>query len=110
MPVISPFFRTAGEVSADDKAYLVQLVAARTWLSQPEATTRVDAVLAQVQVAKAKIQQAADAARKVSAIFALRGALLVIIGAFIASVAAALGGRQRLTACRWPVQATRLGF
>lgn len=85
----------AGQVSADDKSYLGQLVAARTGLSQPEATARVDAVLAQVQAAKVKAQQAADAARKVSATFALLAALSMIIGAFIASVAAALGGRQR---------------
>ncbi len=85
----------AGEVSADDKAYLGQLVAARTGLAQPEATARVDAVLAQVQAAKVKAQEAADAARKASATFALLGALSLIIGAFIASVAAALGGRQR---------------
>lgn len=85
----------AGEVSADDKAYLGKLVAARTGLAQPEATARVDAVLAQVQAAKVKAQEAADAARKASATFALLGALSLIIGAFIASVAAALGGRQR---------------
>lgn len=85
----------AGEVSADDKAYLGQLVAARTGLSQPEATARVDAVLTQVKAAKVKAQQAADAARKASATFALLGALSLIIGAFIASVAAAFGGRQR---------------
>jgi hypothetical protein len=85
----------AGEFSADDKAYLEQLVAARTGLSQQEATARVDAVLARVQAVKVKAQQAADAARKASATFALLGALSLIIGAFIASVAAALGGRQR---------------
>lgn len=85
----------ASEVSADDKAYLGQLVAARTGLPQPEATARVDAVLAQVQAAKVKARQAADEARKASATFALLGALSLIIGAFIASVAAALGGRQR---------------
>jgi hypothetical protein len=85
----------AGEVSADDKAYLGQLVAARTRLSQPEATARVDAVLAQVQAAKVKAQQAAEAARKASATFALVGALSMIIGAFVASVPAALGGKQR---------------
>jgi hypothetical protein len=85
----------AGEVSADDKAYLGQLVAARTRLSQAEATARVDAVLAQVQAAKVRAKQAADTARKASSTFALLGALSLIIGAFIASVAAALGGRQR---------------
>lgn len=85
----------AGEVSADDKTYLSQLVAARTGLSEADAKTRVDAVLAKAQDAKVKAQQAADTARKGSATFALLGALSLVIGAFIASAAAALGGRQR---------------
>ena len=85
----------AGEVSAADRTYLGQLVAARTGLSQPDATARVDAVLAQVNDAKIKAQQAADAARKAGATFALLGALSLVIGAFIAIVAAVLGGRQR---------------
>ncbi|QPC89401.1 hypothetical protein [Mesorhizobium sp. INR15] len=85
----------AGEVSADDKAYLSQLVAARTGLSEADAKTRVDALVAKAQDAKVKAQQAADTARKASATFALLGALSLVIGAFIASAAAALGGRQR---------------
>ncbi len=39
----------AGELSADDKTYLGQLVAARTGLSEADATARVDAVIAQVR-------------------------------------------------------------
>lgn len=85
----------AGEVSAEDKTYLGQLVAARTGLSQADATARVDTVLAQVDAAKVKAQEAADTARKAGATFALIGALSLIIGAFIASAAAVLGGRQR---------------
>lgn len=85
----------AGEMSTDDKAYLGQLVAARTGLSQADATARVDAVLAQVEQAKATAQEAADTARKAGATFALVGALSLLIVAFIASAAAALGGRQR---------------
>jgi hypothetical protein len=84
-----------GEMAADDKTYLGQLVAARTGLSPADATARVDQVLAQVQAAKVKAQQAADAARKAGAAFSLIGALSLVLGAFIASVAAALGGRQR---------------
>jgi len=84
-----------GEISADDKAYLSQLVAARTGLSEPDAKARVDALVAKVEDAKVKAKQAADTARKASATFALLGALSLIIGAFIASAAAALGGRQR---------------
>ena len=85
----------AGDVSAEDKAYLGQLVAARTGLSQADATARVDQVLAQVKATKVKAQEAADAARKAGATFALVGALSLIIGAFIAGAAAALGGTQR---------------
>ncbi|RWK34134.1 hypothetical protein [Mesorhizobium sp.] len=85
----------AGEVSADDKTYLSQLVAARTGLSEPDARARVDAVLARVEEAKVQAQQAADTARKAGATFALLGALSLVVGAFIASAAAALGGRQR---------------
>ncbi|MBZ9676533.1 hypothetical protein [Mesorhizobium sp. ES1-1] len=85
----------AGEISADDKTYLAQLVAARTGLSEADAKARVDAMVAKVEDAKVKAKQAADAARKASATFALLGALSLVIGAFIASAAAALGGRQR---------------
>ena len=85
----------AGEMSADDKTYLGQLVAARTGLSEADATARVDAVLAQIEAAKGKAQEAADTARQAGATFALLGALSMAIGAFIASAAAALGGGQR---------------
>jgi hypothetical protein len=86
---------TNGEVSGDDKTYLGQLVAARTGLSQADASARVDSVLAQLNAVKVKAQRAADAARKAGATFALLGALSLVIGAFIASVAAAVGGRHR---------------
>ncbi|PBC05215.1 hypothetical protein [Mesorhizobium sp. WSM3860] len=85
----------SGEVSADDKTYLAQLVAARTGLSEADAKARVDAVIAKVEDAKTKAKQAADTARKATASFALIGALALVIGAFIASAAAALGGKQR---------------
>ncbi|MEP6568034.1 MAG: hypothetical protein ABJB10_23090, partial [Mesorhizobium sp.] len=80
----------AGEISADDRTYLSQLVAARTGLSEADAKARVDALVAKVEDAKVKAKQAADTARKGSATFALLGALSLVIGAFIASAAAAL--------------------
>ncbi len=85
----------AGEVSAGDKAYLSQLVAARTGLSEADAAARVDEVLGRVEQAKATAREAADTARKAGATFAMLGALSLVIGAFIASAAAVLGGRQR---------------
>lgn len=85
----------AGEMSADDKTYLAQLVAARTGLSEADANARIDTLTAQVEDAKTKAQQAADTARKAGATFALIAALSLVIGAFISSAAAALGGKQR---------------
>ena len=66
----------AGEISADDKTYLSQLVAARTGLSEADAKARVDALVAKVEDTKVKAKQAADTARKGSATFALLGALV----------------------------------
>ena len=54
----------SGEVSAEDRSYLAQLVSARTGLSQADAEARVSAVLQRVDEAKAKAKQAADTARK----------------------------------------------
>lgn len=85
----------AGEVSADDKTYLSQLVAARTGLSEADAQARVDALLARIEAAKVQAQEAADTARKAGATFALVAALSLALGAFIASAAAMLGGKQR---------------
>lgn len=84
-----------GEVTADDSAYLTQLVASRTGLSEADAKARVDTMIAKVKDTKIKAKQAADTARKATATFALVGALSMVIGAFISSVAALLGGRQR---------------
>lgn len=84
-----------GDIPAADRAYLAQLVSARTGLAQPEAEKRVNDVIAQAQAAKDKAKAAADAARKVAATVAIFTVLSMAIGAFIASVAAALGGRLR---------------
>lgn len=78
----------AGQMSAADRGYLAQLVAARSGLSQQEAEQRVDAVMLQVR-------QAADEARKASASASIYVALSMLIGALIAGAAAALGGRVR---------------
>lgn len=84
-----------GDVAQEDRTYLASLVAARTGLSQQDAQARVEAILTKANELKAKAQKAADDARKVSATAAILGALSMAIGAFIASVAGAMGGRQR---------------
>ncbi len=85
----------AGSFAPDDKAYLARLIAANTGLSEADANARIDTVVARIDKAKIKARQAADTARKAGAIFALVSALSLIIGAFIASAAAALAGSQR---------------
>jgi hypothetical protein len=85
----------SGEMAADDRAYLEQLVAARTGLTPADGKARVDAVLQRATEAAQQAKQAAETAQKAGATFALVGALSLFIGAFIASAAAALGGRLR---------------
>jgi hypothetical protein len=84
-----------GKVSAEDRAYIAQLVAARDGISESDAEMRVDNVIGQVQATELKVRQAADTARKAAAAASICTALALLVGAFIACVAAALGGRQR---------------
>lgn len=84
-----------GTMPEADRTYVDRLVASRTGLSEADAKTRVDAVLKQIDDAKVAAQQAADKARKAASATALLGALSLFIGAFIAAVASAFGGRQR---------------
>jgi phage terminase Nu1 subunit (DNA packaging protein) len=84
-----------GTVSQSDSAYLTQLVSGRTGLSPTDAQTRVNSVLAQQQADMTKAKQVADAARKASAKAAIFTFVSLLIGAFIASVAGAIGGRLR---------------
>ncbi|MBY5400331.1 hypothetical protein [Rhizobium leguminosarum] len=84
-----------GQIPDDDKAYLATIVSARTGLSEADARTRVDTVLKRIDDAKVAAQKAADKARKAASTTALLGALSLLIGAFIASAAAAFGGSQR---------------
>jgi hypothetical protein len=84
-----------GDVPPADRSYLAQLVAAKTGISQTDAQKRVDETVASTKDAEAKARQAADAARKATATFAIFTALSLMIGAFVASAAAAYGGNIR---------------
>lgn len=84
-----------GDVPAGDRTYLAQLVANQTGISQPDAQKRVDDTIARVKAAEQQAKQAADTARKAAAEFAIFTALSLVIGAFIASAAAAYGGSLR---------------
>ena len=85
----------SGEMPAADRAYLTQLVAARTGMSQADAQKRVDDFAARMNDVEVKAKAAADTARKAAAELSIYLALSLLLGAFIASVSAALGGRLR---------------
>jgi hypothetical protein len=84
-----------GSISAADRAYLAEQVSARTGASQTDAQARVDNFVASITEAQAKLKAEADSARKAAAEASIYLALSMLIGAFIASVSAALGGRIR---------------
>jgi hypothetical protein len=86
---------TTGEVPPADRTYLTGLVAARTGISQADAEKRVDDGIAQLKATETKARQAADTARKAASAFSIFTALSMMIGAFIACTASALGGQQR---------------
>jgi len=84
-------------LTPDDRAYMAQLVAARTGISQPDAEKRVDTLVTQANEAQTKVRAAANEARKRAAQISIMLALSMTIGAFVASAAAAYGGSVRDT-------------
>lgn len=89
----------SGALPKDDLTYVAQLVFQNTGISQQEAEQRVQAVYDKAQAnlkeAKDKAQQAADAARKTTSYVTLWSFISLLIGAFVASLCATYGGRQR---------------
>lgn len=77
-----------GAMPASDRTYLAQMVAARTGLSQADADSRVSDVFTAAQ-------QNADNTRKKLAHLSLWLFVALLCGAFCASYAGTIGGRQR---------------
>lgn len=88
-----------GSLPANDVTYLGQVVSQRTGLSQADAEKRVNDTFASIKAkadqAKADAKEAADKARKASAYAALWLFITLLLGAFVASLSATFGGRQR---------------
>lgn len=84
---------------AEDLRYVGQLVAQRTGLPQQAAEQRVAAAYAKAQArlrdAEVAAQSLADQARQASAYGALWLFVSLLVGAFVASLAATYGGRRR---------------
>ena len=79
---------TSNQIAPADQAYLSRLVASRTGLSQVEADKRVSDTLL-------RAREFLDTMRKSTAYLLLRVFLGFVMGAFNASFAATIGGRQR---------------
>lgn len=83
----------------EDIRYVGQLVAQRTGMSQQDAEKRVTDIYARAQAklhaAEVAAKDTADKARKAAAYAALWIFLSLLSGAFVASLAATYGGRQR---------------
>src|SRR6202158_4278359 len=77
-----------GNLPEADRAYLAKQVAAKTGIDETAAEQRISEVFAQ-------IQRAAETARKAVAHLALWIFVALLIGAFCASYAATIGGRER---------------
>ena len=88
-----------GPLPAEDLRYVAQMVAQRTGLSQADAEKRVGDTYTRMQTkmreAEVAAREAADKARKASAYAALWLFVTLLIGAFVASYCATMGGRQR---------------
>jgi len=76
------------QVAAPDQTYLARMIVARTGITQEQAEKRVSDALANAR-------QAEDTARKAAAHVLLWSFLALMMGAFSASYAATIGGRQR---------------
>jgi hypothetical protein len=84
-----------GSLPDADRRYLADLVAVRSGIAQGDAQKRVDDFVGEVTEASAKLKADAETARKSAMQAAIYTALALLVGAFIASVSAALGGRLR---------------
>lgn len=79
---------TQGRLDDNDRAYLIQVVAARTGLSQDEAQRRVSDV-------EAKARDAADTAAKAAAYFSFWTFMALLFGGAAATLGGMLGGQLR---------------
>ena len=85
----------ADRMSAADDDYLQRLVVQRAGVAPAEAKKRVATWVANTQAEAARSKGAIEVARRAVARTAIYTALALLIGAFIACVAAALGGQLR---------------
>ncbi|MGE8612844.1 MAG: hypothetical protein ACN6PF_11105 [Achromobacter veterisilvae] len=90
-----------GGMAQEDRDYVAKVVAAQAGIEPAVAQRRVEQAIQDAKKAadeaRQKAKEAADSARKAAAAFALWGFASMLIGAFVASLAATWGGRRRDT-------------
>jgi len=84
-----------GHISDADRSYLAELAGRRAGVTGPEAQGGTGDLVAGLAAGGESAKQAEDRVRKAASEASLYLALSLLIGAFVASVAAALGGRER---------------
>ena len=83
------------DIAPADKTYLAQLIAARTGLSQLDSVKRVNDVLDHLRTTQMEMREMEETARKTAATLSIFTAFSLLVGAFIACIAGALGGMRR---------------
>jgi hypothetical protein len=86
---------TTGGLPEDDRTYLASMVASDTGISQGDAQKRVDDFISVAEDLEFKLRAEANTARRAASQASIYLSLSLLIGAFIASVSAALGGWLR---------------
>jgi len=88
-----------GSLLPQDKEHLARLIAQHSNLTRQQAEQRVDEVFSSIQTMQTNLEttarEAADKARKATAYAALWMTIALLMGAFVASLTAVFGGRQR---------------
>ncbi|WP_322893954.1 MULTISPECIES: hypothetical protein [unclassified Yoonia] len=84
-----------GEMVERDRAYLAEIVATNTTMSEAEARARVDEVNTEIDAAIASATAAIEDARIAGVVFGFIAAATLLLGALAAFFAAVAGGRHR---------------
>lgn len=87
------------EISDADQAYLVNVISQRAGISEAEAQDRLTQIAEDAKRVsdgiEMKAREAADEARKAAATLSLWAFASLLLGAFVASFSATIGGRAR---------------
>src|SRR5690606_32611588 len=84
-----------GALPQEDADYAASVIARNTGVTQQEAAQRINDAFITLQTAEMAAREAADEAREAAAYVSMWMVVSLLIGAFVASLAATFGGRQR---------------